>query len=142
MVAPKIDTMIAESAAAKTLYITISGDPIAQERPRFRCLWNQRKIVVYDPNKADKDRLRRALKISLQKIGEQEFPIFGVGQVNLGLFFGVETNNKDFDNMSKFIADVLSKKLVLGDDIQIKTGSFKIEQVPDGFTRVELSQAH
>ena len=109
--------------------ITVPGQPIAQQRPRF----SKASFKVFDPNRADKDAIRESIR---SKAPRKPFE----GSVYLTLnfytkrplqhFIGKKRENKlrpgvprwkvsrpDIDNLVKFIMDVLDDFIL--DDSQI-----------------------
>lgn len=98
--------------------LVFGGEPIAQQRNRTRVLWKQRRVVVYDPNKRVKAQLKAAIKRALVGVGVNTFPLFPEEKVAFKCTFYVGRNNKDTDNMMKFIMDCLSK-VVYHDDLQV-----------------------
>ena len=98
--------------------LVFGGEPIAQQRNRTRVLWKQRRVVVHDPNKRVKAQLKAAIERALVGVGVNTFPPFPEGKVSFKCTFYFGRNNKDTDNMMKFIMGCLSK-VVCHDDLQV-----------------------
>ena len=107
--------------------LAFGGEPIAQQSNRTRALWKHRRVVVYDPNKRAKQQLKSAIKKALGGIGVSTFPLFPEGKVSLKCALSVERDNKDMDNVMKFIMDCLSK-VVYHNDSQVDKISAKKTQ--------------
>ena len=134
----ELTTITAETGSHLTLYISYSGEPVTQERPRARVFWKRHKIVMWDPCASFKKKLKGSIKNSLCDIGFTNLPLFATSKVQIELEFGVKTDNKDLDNLEKLIMDVLSS-IVYSDDVKVvKKNSVKIDAPGGGYTRVAI----
>ena len=93
---------------------TLMEDPIVQQRMRTR---SDRPKILYDPNANDKKRLRNLLQQEVHDLGESS-PIFEDGRalVSRSNFF-ILNDNKDLDNLGKFILDVMQGPLYKNDKV-------------------------
>ena len=109
--------------------ITVPGQPIAQQRPRF----SKANFKVFDPNREDKIEIREKIRSKAPKKpfeGGVYLTLNFYTQRPLQHFVGKKTDNKlrpeaplwkvsrpDIDNLVKFIMDVLDEFIL--DDSQI-----------------------
>mmetsp|Transcript_21502 Transcript_21502/g.32523 ORF Transcript_21502/g.32523 Transcript_21502/m.32523 type:complete len:144 (+) Transcript_21502:239-670(+) len=135
----ELTTITAETDGHLTLYISYSGEPVTQERPRARVIWKSHKIIMWDPCASFKNKLKGSIKKSLHDIGLTNLPLFSTSKVQIELEFGVKTDNKDLDNLEKLIMDVLTK-IVYSDDVKVvKKNSAKINAPGGGYTSVAIN---
>jgi Holliday junction resolvase RusA-like endonuclease len=118
------DIMTMESHGYQTVKFDVRGNLQAQERPRM--VWKNRTRFprFYDPSAKAKKIWKKALKKALDDIGMgSALPLFGAEgqqqpiQVEL-TFFWPHPDQKDLDNMIKFVLDAY-EGLLYGNDKKI-----------------------
>jgi Holliday junction resolvase RusA-like endonuclease len=129
---------------------TIPGDPMGQQRPRFKRMG--KFVKTYDPpeSKAYKARviqLARAAGVR-QMIGPVRLAIDAYlprpkrlcRKIDPLGAIPVESSTPDWDNIGKIISDALSKGLAYKDDSQVWYGTVrKWYHAKDGLPRVEVT---
>lgn len=106
--------------------ITLPGDPISKDRPRFS------KYGTYDPQKAQKNAAKWQILDQLKNYSNLPFPDHVPINIEMIFYFRIPTGKEnlfawgllehtskpDYDNVEKFLLDVLSK-IVYSDDRQV-----------------------
>jgi Holliday junction resolvase RusA-like endonuclease len=128
----------------------IPGDPMGQQRPRFKRMGNF--VKTYDPPeskeyKAKVIQVARAAGVR-QMIGPVRLDINAYlprpkrlwRKLDPSGAIPVESATPDWDNIGKIISDALSKGLAYADDSQVWHGTVrKWYHAKDGLPRVEVS---
>ncbi|CAJ1935066.1 unnamed protein product [Cylindrotheca closterium] len=123
-----------------SLQIFISGDPIAQPRPRF-AVTRASRTYIYNPAARAKTFFSRKMKQELQETGlaSTANPIFTLPGVEVQVQFGLADMSKDLDNMLKFILDVLEDAGVYANDRLVRKIVAEKVQSNTGFTSLSVS---
>jgi Holliday junction resolvase RusA-like endonuclease len=117
------DLMTMESHGYRTLSFGVLAQPQVQQRPKMK--WRGLSVPrLYDPSAKEKKAWRKALKVALNELGiDAASPIFTANgqqqpiQVEL-TFFWPHPEQKDLDNMVKFVLDAY-EGLLYGNDKKI-----------------------
>jgi Holliday junction resolvase RusA-like endonuclease len=133
-----VDALIATDSRGCSIYLNISGEPIAQERHRLRQIANRRWF--YNPSGRASNGLAVKIGRALQELGiaPGELPLL-LASVKVHVTFGVHNMNKDLDNMIKFILDTLQFAKIFGNDrLVYKIVAEKVLATTTGFTNIEV----
>jgi Holliday junction resolvase RusA-like endonuclease len=138
-----IEAIIAGEGDSSTIYLTIPGVPMVQQRARIRwCRLAFQRPRMYDPCSVAKKAYRLAVKNALTDVGVSSFPIFGNDDhLQLIVNFGVSNQGKDLDNLLKFVMDALQGVVYRNDSRIWISKQDKISVAADQqFTTVEVKK--
>jgi Holliday junction resolvase RusA-like endonuclease len=129
---------------------TIPGEPMGQQRPRFKRIG--KFVTTYDPPESKAYKKKVIMYAMAAGVREMTGPI----QLYIDAFLPrpkrlcrkkdpseaipVESSTPDWDNIGKIVSDALSKGIAYADDAQVWHGSVrKWYHAKDGVPRVEVS---
>ena len=118
--------------------ITIEGDPVAQERHRSTISKNG-KVRVFNPIKRKKLLHQKAIGEALRDLGFWNIPLYPRGtKLKAKCLFMLRRDNKDVDNLLKFILDVLQEIVYDNDKSVVKIEMEKRMGVDNPFSQISV----
>lgn len=99
------------------LCFTIWGSPLAQNG--WKLAWKGRtRPTVYDAFQVKKSQLRASIRSALTDLSHSVFPVFWDCTIRIRLTFHLHNaNEKDLDNMMKYVFDAMQEVLYINDSL-------------------------
>jgi len=114
--------------------IQVQGEPRVQERTRV----NYRVTRIYDPSTHLKAAFSSSVKAAFTELGVDEYPIFLQPEMKVTIVFGVNSMDKDIDNLLKFVFDALQTIVYGNNRVIVKLDAEKRHTPTNGFTSIQV----